>query len=213
MAADSVSSRSPWHLVIIIDDSGSMSGPIADCVNQAFERMLDEMKILLGNRNPRFRLSLVAFGSRPYLLAEYASEKDIATDQVTNFSGGRGGTAVAPALSLAANILARHPGQTTDFEPFVFFLSDGAPDDRAQAEQAADRLKKMHLASGTPHVISLGIGAASDEFLLQIASRPDLYKKLSSPQDIVKFFRVLGTQLGRLSGGARSVEQAIINLN
>lgn len=96
-------------------------------------------------------------------LAEAVPETALDENVVANFKGNSGSTNAGAALDEAHRILRGNPGQDTDFEPFVFFLSDGHPDSSDTAQQAADRIKSLSLASGRPRIVTLGFG--SDQLL------------------------------------------------
>ncbi len=196
MPADRISSFSPWHLVLVLDDSGSMYGSRIKTLNEAMERMVDEMRSLSGGLKPYFRLSIIRFGTRPELLAEAKSEMEIKTSAITTMTGSSGGTNAAAALDLAHQVLRRNPGEEKDFDPFVFFFSDGAPDDKSAALNAGERLKALSLPCGKVRLITVGIGEADGVFMRQLATQKNgsgLYRKFGHERDILDFFPDIGT--------------------
>lgn len=211
MPASRVTSKNPWHMVLVLDDSGSMSGqPCAD-LNEAIKELIDALVTASMGQKPYFKVSVISFGSNYQTLAEAVTENDLDENVVANFSGNSGSTNAAAALDEAARILKNNPGQETDFEPFVFFLSDGHPDNAAQALQAADTIKNMSLPSGTPRIVTLGFGSVDDGFMGSIANNSELYKKMNSSKDIVQLLPAIGT-IGTQAGGAEDVEEAIMKL-
>jgi len=212
MPAERVRSQSPWHLVLVLDDSKSMEGAPAEHVNNAVQMLISELKVLSGGSKPYFKLSVIQFGSRPNVLVEAVNEQGVDARQLSSLDGSSGGTDAAAALRETYGLLSRHPGVATDFTPFVFFLSDGAPDDSIAALEAGRMLKALDIPAGMPRIITIGFGDANDAFMSQLASSPELYKRLKSPQDIGKFLPAIGTRITpRIATGAAAIEKAIAN--
>lgn len=211
MPASRVTSRNPWHMVLVLDDSGSMSGAGCQAVNEAMKELIDALITASMGQKPYFKVSVVSFGSSFNTLVEAVPETDLDESVVANFQGNSGTTNAAAALDEAARILSANPGEETDFEPFVFFFSDGHPDNASTAQQAADSIKSMSLPSGTPRVVTLGFGSTDDGFMGSVANNSELYKKMNAPQDIIKLLPAIGT-IGTQAGGAEDVEEAIMKL-
>lgn len=211
MPASRVTSKNPWHIVLLLDDSGSMSGQPCNDLNEAIKELIDALVTASMGQKPYFKVSVIAFGSNFNTLAEAVPETDIDENVVANFQGSSGSTNAAAALDEAARILSNNPGQETDFEPFVFFLSDGCPDNASTALQAADKIKNLSLPSGAPRIVTLGFGNVDDGFMEGLANNSELYKKMDSSQDIVKLLPAIGT-IGTQAGGAEDVEEAIMKL-
>lgn len=211
MPASRVTSQNPWHMVLVLDDSGSMSGQPSQDLNEAIKELIDALLTASMGQKPYFRVSVVSFGSNYHTLAEAVPETDLEESVVANFQGNSGSTNAAAALDEAARILSNNPGQESDFEPFVFFLSDGNPDNASTALQAADKIKSLSLPSGTPRIVTLGFGSVDDGFMGKIANNSELYKKMNSSKDIVNLLPAIGT-IGTQAGGAQDVEEAIMKL-
>jgi len=198
--------------VLILDDSGSMTGTPADDLNNAIKSMIDEFQILSMGVKPYFKISIISFGSDFSILCEAKSEQQVDVMKATSFSGGSGSTNAAAALDEAYNLLKRNPGKDTDFIPFVFFLSDGNPDDESAALASGDRLKILSIPAGAPRVVTIGLGDdVNDKFMQKLASNSELYKHLKDSKEIVKLFPAIGTIAGSAAGAA-AVEQAIVNI-
>ena len=211
MPANRVTSEHPWHVVFLIDDSISMSSNGGStAVNEAMQYMMDEMEQRTKGLKPYFKISIVSFGSDYQDVAVAKSEQDIDTNHVTQFKGNSGTTNAAAALIRACEILESHPGRTTDFEPFVFFLSDGQPDNEALALQAGDRLKAMTIASGQPRVVTIGFGQVNDGFMRSLASNPEVYKRLQTADEIVHLLPAIGTIVG--GGGSGGAQSALVDI-
>ncbi|PWC82494.1 hypothetical protein TSH100_23630 [Azospirillum sp. TSH100] len=211
MPAERVTSKSPWHVVFIIDDSGSMSGQPSSDVNQAMETMIEEMRLLSQGKKPYFKVSVISFGSDSKILAKVEPETQINLDAVMQFAGNSGSTNAAAALSDACQLLSSNGGAANDFEPFVFFLSDGAPDNEALALEAGRRIKALSVAAGTPRIVTIGFGQPNDQFMTALATTPELYKRLQVSSDIRAFLPAIGTVAGT-NTGADGVAQAIMQL-
>lgn len=211
MPASRVTSQNPWHMVLVLDDSGSMSGQPSRDLNEAIKELIDALLTASMGQKPYFRVSVISFGSNYHTLAEAVPEADLEESVVANFQGNSGSTNAAAALDEAARILSNNPGQETDFEPFVFFLSDGHPDNASTALQAAAKIKSLSLPCGTPRIVTLGFGSVDDDFMGNIANNSELYKKMNSSKDIVNLLPAIGT-IGTQAGGAQDVEEAIMKL-
>ena len=211
MPAERVTSKSPWHVIFVIDDSGSMSGPPASDVNQAMETMIEEMRLLSQGKKSYFKISVISFGSDSKILSKAQSETQINLDTVTRFVGNSGSTNAAAALSDALQILTSNSGAQTDFEPFVFFLSDGAPDNKELALDAGGRIKSLSIPAGTPRIVTVGFGQPNDQFMTALATTPELYKRLTVSSEIRAFLPAIGTVAGT-NTGADGVAKAIMQL-
>jgi uncharacterized protein YegL len=212
MPAPRITSKSPWHIVLILDDSNSMSGDRSQKLNDALDNMIEEMRIMSQGTKPYFRISVVSFGSSAKVLAEYQSESAIQKSSITSFKGDSNLTYVASALQEAIGILKRNPGAATDFEPFVFLLTDGEASDKEEALKAANELKQLEVASGRPQLVTLALGAENEmPFLKSLASHPELAKLFSKADDLVSFFPQIGTVVSGEVGTA-AVVNAIIDL-
>jgi uncharacterized protein YegL len=212
MPAPRVTSNSPWHLVFVLDDSGSMAGTPANKLNEAMDAMIEEMKLISQGTKPYFKLSVIVFGSKPYVVAEYESEQAIDKGKVTSFAGNSGTTDMAGALAEAAALLKRRPGNSTDFDPYVFLLTDGDPDHEGNALNAAQALKGIEVAAGKPRVIAIGLGDhVKMGVLQQVASNSELAKHIQQPDDLIRLFPAIGTVVAS-AGGTQAVDQAIVDI-
>jgi uncharacterized protein YegL len=211
MPASRVTSNSPWHIVLVLDDSGSMTGDPAEEVNNAVTAMIDELKLMSMGMKPYFKLSVITFGSRPEVVCEAVNEQSVDMNRAAALRGDSGSTDAAAALDEAYNLLQRNPGTATDFTPYIFFLSDGAPDDGTSALTAGDKLKKLSIAAGTPKLVTIGFGSVNDDFMQKLASNPEMYKKLQDYKQIVKIFPAIGT-IAQTATGTEGMDQAIMNL-
>jgi uncharacterized protein YegL len=228
MPAERVTSYSPWHIILILDDSQSMHGDPIRNVNAAVRAMIEEMILLSGGMKPYFRLSVIKFGSSAELLCEAMSEKDVDLDKIASLGGTSGATNAAAAIDVAREVLERNPGKPTDFEPFVFFFSDGVPFDgtseeasRVAALTAGERLKKLKIPCGVVRLVTAGFGSVDDRFMADLSSHnkngEPRYKKLDSPKAVLGWLPDIGTVAASQSSApgtsaADRVEEAIMDL-
>src|SRR5262249_40499382 len=98
-------------------------------------------------------------------------------------------------------LLKRRSGNANDFDPYVFLLTDGQPDDAAAALSAAQAIRSMEVAAGRPRLIAIGLGdGVNMPFLQQVASNQELAKHLQKHEDLVKFFPAIGTVVSSAGG-------------
>ena len=209
MPATRVTSKSPWHIVLVLDDSGSMAGQPCKIVNEAMQELIEALVTASMGQKPYFKVSVISFGSNFATLSEAVPETDLDEGLVASFRGSSGSTNAAAALEEAARVLQANPGKETDFDPFVFFFSDGVPDSSEPAIQAAGKIKGLDLPSGKPRLITIGCGSVDDGFMQQLASNSELYRKLDDFKDIVNLLPAIGT-IGTQARGAEDVEEAIM---
>ena len=212
MPANRVTGETPWHVVLVLDDSGSMGGKPASDLNDSLAAMLAEMEVIAKGTKPYFKVSIVSFGSSARTIAECKGERDVDTSAVAVFRGESGTTAADQGLREAANILKRNPGKPSDFRPYVFFFSDGQPDDAASALTAATELKSLIIAAGTPTVIAVGLGSVNEQFMRSVASNQEFYIHFTDSSQLIKLFPLIGTVAGSKAGGEQAINNVIINV-
>lgn len=142
------------HVLVIADDSGSMSGSKAAEASSSIGVLATELA------NPAnkdgFRVTTIKYGSNPTLLS---SMQEASAVQCT-LDGNSGGTELAPALVMAAEQMkkwqVRQNRQARD--PVIVVFSDGCLGDQGAALKEAARLK----ADGVT-IVSIGFGSDVDE--------------------------------------------------
>jgi len=212
MPNNRVTSINPWHILFVLDDSGSMSGSPSESLNDSMKLAIDEMKALTMGKKNYFKITVIRFGSQSSILCEAESEKDIDENSIFQFSGESGLTDMEAGLQDAIDVLNRNGGEDTDFRPYVFLLSDGEPDNEGDALNAATKLKATTIPAGKPRIITIGLGSDVNENIMRkIASNEELYVHLQNPEDMVRFFPNIGTATAT-GGGEEAIEQSIINI-
>ncbi len=210
MPADRITSYSPWHVLLVLDDSDAMAGKPVARVNQAVDGMINEMRLLSGGIKPYFRVTVIRFGSEAEILSEAQDENRIEMGTVTGLQGNSGVRNCGAGLRLAYEVLRRNRGQPGDFEPFVFFFCSGPPFDgtseatpRDEALEVAEQLKSEPLPAGAPRLMTVGFDAVDDDFMRRLASEHAgraWYKKLESADDILGFLPEVGNLAASDSG-------------
>ena len=112
MPASRVTSETPWHVILVLDDSGSMGGKPAADVNDGLKDMLAEMEVIAKGSKPYFKISIITFGSAAQVVEEYKGERDIDANKIAVLSGSSGTTAADQGLKAAADVLRRNPGKS-----------------------------------------------------------------------------------------------------
>lgn len=211
MPAARVTSETPWHTVLLIDDSGSMEGQPSTDVNTALETMISEMAMLAGgNKKPYFKVSIIRFGSGADVLetAQSPADLEMRMSSIANFTGASGTTNMAAAFNEAANLLRQNPGAPTDYQPWVFLFSDGRPDDPSAATSAAASLKSAQVAAGNPFLVGFGFGDADDGLMQQVCTSRESYKRLASSADLLTVMPQIGT-VAKTAANAQQMLQGI----
>jgi uncharacterized protein YegL len=162
---------------------------------------------------------VISFGSSATILSEAVGEGDVDIARITSLRADSGTTNAAEALTRAIEVLERSPGQSTHFEPFVFFFSDGRPDHRQRALDQGARLKALRLESGEPRLVTIGIGDADDGFMQELATvrhGEARYRRLKDVEDIRYFFPTIGTVAASMAADRRNsaeqLEEAIMTI-
>jgi hypothetical protein len=188
-------------MVLVADDSGSMRGPPAAAATQAIHAWVNELYMTTRGKKPYFRFSLVSYGSSPSIVAEAVDVRDVDVKPFV-LDGSSGRTNLVAVLEAVRELVARDGATAQHCPPSVFIFTDGKPTDEhgresdattAAALAEAALLKALPLACGSPFVVTLGFGDASDAFLRELASTPNHYHRLPNAQALVKLLPDIGT--------------------
>lgn len=213
MPADRVTSLSPWHVVLLLDDSDAIFGTTAAELNSVVREILAEMDVASKGLKPYFRLSIIAYGETATVLEEYKDAREIDQDRVATLSGGAGSPNLANAIAAAKDLLARYPGKPTDFRPYVFAFSAGGRDKpNPQALRAATDLKRLRIQAGSPKVVMIALGNADHKALAPLASTPSLSRRPKDLDSLQRLFPPIGTVAGLSRNGEQKIDDIIMNL-
>ncbi len=141
--------------VLTIDVSGSMTGSKLAEAKTACLGFIDELE----NAGVADRLAVVSFGSDARTILSLGGSPSVARRAVRALAAG-GTTNLAAALRNAKTELSSQAGRRV-----VVVLTDGAPDDRAGALAARDRLVESEV-----DLIARGVAGADQEFLDALAT-------------------------------------------
>jgi len=201
--APRVTSKNPLQVVLIADDSGSMSGEPAAKVTDGLQDFISKLQSFKGGEKSYFRILFVTFGSQPKVVHEFA---DILQVKVPDFkvTGDSGNTNIDLALELvAAKMEAHRPQSELDPAPLVLFWSDGQ-NTGGDPRPAAQRIKSLQCPGGrTPLVIACGFGQAESGTLEGISSSPEHSRLFQKAEELVAFLGNVGTMVT----SAKSMDQ------
>ena len=188
-----VTSKNPLQVVLIADDSGSMTGKPAEQVTEGLQDLVAKLQSFGRGEKSYFRILFIRFGDRPQVVHEFADVLEVrSTDfQVT---GSGGSTNMDQALEMAATKMQAHPLQSElDPAPLVIFWSDGQ-NTGGDPLPAAERIKTMTSPCGrTPLLVTCGFGGADRQLLEAMAISPEHYKQLESAEELETFLGNVGT--------------------
>lgn len=174
-----ISRQRPGLIVLVIDDSGSMSDTLPGTTDAKFqwtERYIGIIfKELLARSTevkadgvvvkPRYYVLVVFYGSTPQLWAGGEMDIEAAVEQFTKsgnslgLGGNQGGTDAAAALQVAHDYLktaVTTPRFRDSFPPMVFHLTDGMS--QTDAQPIASQIKQLATSDGNALVVNAFIG-------------------------------------------------------
>lgn len=154
--------------VLLLDTSGSMSGPPINELNQglqAFKESLKDPTALL-----RVEVAIVTFDDSPKLVQDFVTASNFQPPTLT----AQGGTDMAGGIQKALDLLRSRKEQykankVSYFRPWVFMITDGAPN--AGWEPAAQRIRDEENNKGVVF-FAIGVEGADMGKLKDIAVRP-----------------------------------------
>lgn len=177
-------SHHPQHVVLMIDDSGSMAeGGKCQQVTEAVQDMVITMQSLtLGASISRYLLSLCKFGDFAIEMASAQTPKEMDVEKLV-FDGSSGGTDMLLALKWAEGALKKSLERSRSLpnyqeelapNPLCVFLSD-AELTGEDPKPAAVALRSIPIAGGEVDVFAVGVGMRDEDFetMRKIASREE----------------------------------------
>jgi len=178
--------RLPLNFCLVLDRSGSMSGP-------KIKQLRDAVRTMISHLDPDDTIAMVAFNAHAEVLipATSAADTEALAARVGRLEAG-GGTSLAPAVRAGLAEIAKHAGPARASRLIV--LTDGQTtgedDCRAEADRAA--------AAGVP-LIALGLGTDwNEDLLIDLSQRTGemgdafLIKK---PEDVGPIFEEVFSQI------------------
>ena len=110
-----------YHVVFVLDESGSMEGQPWNSVVDAVKDFLN-VRLLVGADDI---ISLITFNGSARIACQLIAIEDC-HQQLSSLRFHGGGTRFAPALSRSQEVLIRGREQHPDHKPVLLFMSDGA---------------------------------------------------------------------------------------
>jgi uncharacterized protein YegL len=192
-------------IVLVADDSGSMSGEKAKAANRAMKELLQEVSA--GDNRDSFRAGAVTFSGS----AKIVNKLQKATDLMNNLNpiSPGGGTNIRAALEKAAELLAPvqagHSNPLYSIRPVVFLFSDGRSNVGGCPRAAARKLKEK------ADLITIAFGKDADEKLLEeLASSPQCFYRCSNGAELQMFLARAGMTIRHSQMAGMSASMAMI---
>lgn len=191
--APRVTSKNPLQVVLIADDSGSMSGLPAQQVSEGLQDFIAKLQSFGRGEKSYFRVLFVKFGDQPQVIHDFADILQVTADSF-KVTGDSGTTNMDAALELVATRMEKHrPQSELDPAPLVIFWSDGQ-NTGGDPLPAAQRIRSIQCLCGrTPLVVTCGFGQADGQMLQSMATSPEHFKPFQSAQELEAFLGNVGT--------------------
>ncbi len=178
--------RLPLNFSLVLDRSGSMSGP-------KIKQLREAVQTMIGRLEPTDTVSVIAFNAHTDVIipATAAYNKPALAERVGKLEAG-GGTTMAPAIRAGLAEIAKHLSPHVASRLIV--LTDGQTTREEECRDEADRVA----AAGVP-LIALGLGSDwNEDLLLDLAQRTgelgDAYL-IRRPDDVGPIFDQVFTQM------------------
>ena len=191
--APRVTRKNPLQVVLVADDSGSMSGEPAKQVTEGLQDFIAKLQSFGRGEKSFFRILFVTFGDQPKVVHEFADILGVTADTF-KVTGQSGGTNMDVALAMVATKMEQNrPQSESDPAPLVIFWSDGQ-NTGGDPLPAAQRIKSLQCPCGrTPLLITCGFGQAERQLLEPMATSPEHFKLFQSAQELEVFLGNVGT--------------------
>jgi len=178
--------RLPLNFSLVLDRSGSMSGP-------KIKQLREAVRTMIGRLEPTDTVSVIVFNAHTDVVipATAAHNKAALAERVGKLEAG-GGTTMAPAMRAGLAEIAKHLSPSVASRLIV--LTDGQTTREEECRDEADRVA----AAGVP-LIALGLGSDwNEDLLLDLAQRTgelgDAYL-IRQPDDVGPIFDQVFTQM------------------
>ncbi|HOU41794.1 MAG TPA: VWA domain-containing protein, partial [Promineifilum sp.] len=182
--------RLPLNFSLVLDRSGSMSGP-------KITQLREAVRTLIGRLEPTDTVAVVAFNAHSDVLipATNAGNRAVLSERIGRLEAG-GGTKMAPAMraGLAEIAKARPSHLSSAVASRLIVLTDGQTTGEDDCRAEADRVA----AAGVP-LIALGLGSDwNEDLLLDLARRTGALGDaflMKGPEDVGPIFDQVFTQM------------------
>ena len=204
-------------VVVIGDNSGSMSGLKAEAATEGIRQMIIECQSRSGSEESLYRVLFISFGNSATIdkQCHRTPVLEIDTDQIS-LRGDGGGTNLREALELAHSEISEyvdeisgHPQQAKHPLPLVILFSDGRNGDNfGRPEAAAERLKELEYDSERILILTAGVAVKDsdnpdEDTLKAIASHykgTPFYVPIEKAGDLSMFLAAAGSSAASTAG-------------
>ncbi len=155
--------------VLLLDTSGSMDGERITALNAGLvtfrdELDKDELAVL------RVEVAVVSFGDRAQVVQDFVTADQFVPPTLI----ASGQTPMGEGIELALNLIEQRKRDyktngVAYYRPWVFLITDGAPTDGNQWQQAAERVHAMETSKKVAF-FAVGVSGANMGILARIAS-------------------------------------------
>ena len=157
--------------VLLLDTSGSMSGPALDSLNQAINNFIqqtsmDEMAM------KRVDVAIITFDDKPELVMPFTP---ISQMQPVNLTAG-GLTAMGAGINMAIDQVKERNRfyaslGTPCFKPWIFMITDGSPTDDISTAVQRIQEEESKGTHGKLKFFALGVSNSNKQVLFQLTKR------------------------------------------
>lgn len=178
------SKAKPLPIILLLDESGSMSGSKIEKLNEAVRKMLGSFK-KEETQASEFLVSIIGFGGTARIISSPTSATEIMFSPLS----ARGGTPLGDALELAKSIVEdREQTPSRAYRPLAILVTDGFPTD--QWEQPFEDFIEFGRSAKCDRM-ALSVGGDTDMSMLErfVAGTGHEVFTTSQADGIVKFFK------------------------
>jgi hypothetical protein len=194
MPAAKITSQTPWHVIAVADIAENADPETSALVLEALQSLAAELVLLSQGLRPYFLVSLIENASPSGVHVAHGSDADVDEILFQGLAFESERASLAHALREVAGILQAHPGDPTDFTPYVIVVTSG----RIVSDQdvaVAQELRELDIAAGAPKILILHFEDAPDPGYERIAGRPDHVFRLSAPDRIGNLIPPVGSSV------------------
>ena len=156
-------------VVLLLDTSASMSGQPIQELNQGLSTFLEDV-CQDEQASLSVELALVTFGGSPTLINDFQTVDELVPPKLS--AGGN--TPMGEAIDYALDLLEKRKINYKDnnigyYRPWLFLITDGAPNDEARCLEAGQRLQQAE-SERRLSFFAVAVEGAKMEILKQVAS-------------------------------------------